>query len=122
MFYFSDKEYVLAIELYITNDYLYGTYDSCKQVSMPSTGQPALDLMCPPYGAAGCTALRWFRFMGTASPENPFVPFQITYVNTDKQIGKYQPLNSTVVPCNQGIDVSNHHETLITVLLIDFHG
>jgi hypothetical protein len=37
---------------------------------------------------------------------NPFVPFQITYIETDKPIGKYVPMNPSVTPCNKGISVS----------------
>jgi hypothetical protein len=37
---------------------------------------------------------------------NPFVPFQITYIETDKAIEKYVPMNPSVTPCNKGISVS----------------
>lgn len=32
-----------------------GTYDSCKQVSVPSTSRLALDLMCGEWGASRCS-------------------------------------------------------------------
>ncbi|XP_044740740.1 NPC intracellular cholesterol transporter 1 isoform X2 [Chrysoperla carnea] len=97
-------EYILAVEIFITNEYLNGAYDSCKQVSVPSTGQRALDLMCPPYGAVGCTPARWFKFMGSASADNPFVPFQITYVNTSSPVEDFVPLDPKITPCNLAID------------------
>jgi hypothetical protein len=37
---------------------------------------------------------------------NPFVPFQITYIETDKPIEKYVPMNPSVTPCSKGISVS----------------
>ncbi|PSN32731.1 hypothetical protein C0J52_20415 [Blattella germanica] len=46
------EEYINAIDLYIDKDYMYGTYDSCKQVVMPSSGGLALESMCFPYGAS----------------------------------------------------------------------
>jgi len=43
--------------------------------------------------------------MGEAE-DNPFVPFQITYIETNEKIGKYDPLNPSVTPCSKGINVS----------------
>lgn len=104
------KEYITAIDLFITNDYLEGTYKSCKQVSVPSSGQLALDLMCGNWGASKCSAMRWFQFMGTAGDTNPFVPFQINYLNStgpvNKDGKKYEPLNPQVTPCSKAFDVS----------------
>jgi len=37
---------------------------------------------------------------------NPFVPFQITYIETNKTIDIYVPLNPSITPCNKGISVS----------------
>lgn len=83
-----------------------GTFDSCKNVQVPSTGQLALDLMCGSWGASKCSPTRWFGFMGDTG--NPYVPFQINYLpqkSTDIVDGM-QPLNPKVIPCSQSIDVS----------------
>lgn len=72
---------------------------------MPSTGQRALDIMCGAWGASRCTPLRWFHYMGDAE-NNPYVPFQITYVNTTKAVDGYIPMDAPIVPCNQSINVS----------------
>ena len=48
---------------------------------------------------------RWFTYMGEAEG-NPFVPFQITYIETNKTIDKYVPLNLPITPCSKGISVS----------------
>ncbi|CAG2056079.1 unnamed protein product, partial [Timema podura] len=65
------KEFVNALELYVTDTYISGTYNSCKQVSVPSTGQLALDLMCGDWGASRCSPMKpqtWYtpnnQFMG----------------------------------------------------------
>jgi hypothetical protein len=38
--------------------------------------------------------------------DSPFVPFQINYVETNKPIDKYVPLNPSITPCSKGISVS----------------
>jgi hypothetical protein len=43
--------------------------------------------------------------MGEAQ-DNPFVPFQITYIETNKTIKSYVPLNPSITPCSKGISVS----------------
>lgn len=84
-----------------------GTFDSCKQVQVPSTGQLALDLMCGSWGASKCSAERWFGYMGD-SKGNPFVPFQINYLpqKSPDIVDDMKPLNPKVIPCSQSIDVS----------------
>lgn len=55
IFFQTGKTYVAAIEVYIEDEYMNGTYDSCKQVSVPSTSQLALDMMCGEWGASRCS-------------------------------------------------------------------
>ena len=50
-------------------------------------------------------SFRWFTYMGEAK-DNPFVPFQITYIETNKTIDKFVPLNPSITPCSKGISVS----------------
>lgn len=100
----TNQTYITEIDLYVSDDYLQGTYNSCKQVSVPSTGQLALDIMCGPWGAAKCSALRWFSYMGDAS--SSFVPFQINYINETKPVvNGFRPMNPPVTPCSQAVDV-----------------
>ncbi|KAH0955249.1 hypothetical protein HN011_012453 [Eciton burchellii] len=96
-------EYIDAIDMYITNRYLEGTFNSCSKVSVPSTGQLALDLMCGEWGASRCTPSKWFYFMGDAE-NNIYVPFQITYRNTDGPVGPFVPLDPTITPCSKPLD------------------
>lgn len=104
-FLFSGVQYVDGIDLYITNKYLEGTFNSCNKVSVPSTGQLALDIMCGEWGASRCTALKWFHFMGDAE-NNIYVPFQITYKNTDGPIGSFTPVDPVITPCSKALNVS----------------
>lgn len=85
-----------------------GTYESCSQVSTPSTGQLVLDLMCGPWSSLSCTQKRWFHYMGDKKI-NPYVPFQITYVPYMENMNSsnFTPLNPTVVPCFKAISVSS---------------
>lgn len=98
-------EYVDAMDLYIKSDYMEGTFNSCKQVSVPSTGQLALDLMCGSWGSRSCSAQRWFSFMGDTN-ENPYTPFQINYKNTTPPNGPFTLVNPASTPCNVALSVS----------------
>ncbi|KAF4517183.1 hypothetical protein B566_EDAN005615 [Ephemera danica] len=94
---------ITGIQLYVTKSYIESTYDSCKQVSVPSAGQLAMDLMCGDWGASRCSAEKWFQYLGDAAG-NPYVPFQIAYMTSNKPVKEFTPLDPPVVPCSQGID------------------
>jgi len=89
----------------MTESYANGTFDACKQVSMPSTGQRALDMMCGEWGSSMCSPVRWFRFMGDTAG-NSFVPFQINYRmhNTSQEIDSMTPIDPRVIPCSESPD------------------
>ncbi|XP_071876116.1 Niemann-Pick type C-1a isoform X6 [Bombus fervidus] len=99
----KEVKYVNGIDLYITNKYLEGTFNSCNKVSVPSTGQLAMDLMCGIWGASRCTTLKWFHYMGDAA-NNQYVPFQITYKNTDEPVGSFIPVDPKITPCNKALN------------------
>lgn len=84
-----------------------GTFESCSQVQVPSTGLLALDLMCGDWGASRCSPTKWFTFMGDASG-NLYVPFQITYKHypNSTKVNGFTPLDPRVVPCSEKLDVS----------------
>jgi Niemann-Pick C1 protein len=107
-FFFKTETYVDEIDIYITEKYISGAFDSCKQVVVPSTGQLAFDLMCGSWGATKCSPIRWFSFMGNAR-DSAFVPFQINYLpqNSSKIVDDMMPLDPKVVPCNESFDVSH---------------
>ncbi|XP_052864523.1 NPC intracellular cholesterol transporter 1 [Anopheles cruzii] len=100
------KEYITKIDIHITQQYLNGTFGSCSQVSVPSTGQLALDLMCGDWGASRCSPTKWFHYMGDAQ-NNLYVPFQIDYVahgSANETIDGYLPWNPRVVPCREKLN------------------
>ncbi|XP_068988762.1 NPC intracellular cholesterol transporter 1 isoform X5 [Bombus flavifrons] len=99
----KNVKYVNSIDIYITNKYLEGTFNSCNKVSVPSTGQLAMDLMCGIWGASRCTTLKWFHYMGDAA-NNQYVPFQITYKNTDEPVGSFIPVDPKITPCNKALN------------------
>lgn len=84
-----------------------GTYNSCSQVQVPSTGLLALDLMCGDWGASRCSPTKWFAFMGDAAG-SPYVPFQITYKHypNTTEVNGFTPVDPRVVPCSEKLDVS----------------
>ncbi|XP_043485324.1 NPC intracellular cholesterol transporter 1 isoform X2 [Leptopilina heterotoma] len=98
----NNTSYINGIEVYITNKYINGTFNSCNKVSVPSTGQLALDMMCGDWGASRCSAKRWFDFLGDAS--NIYVPFQITYKTVDHNEDGFEPMDPKVTPCSQPLD------------------
>ncbi|XP_050076475.1 NPC intracellular cholesterol transporter 1 isoform X2 [Anopheles maculipalpis] len=104
----TPKEYITKIDIHITQQYLNGTFESCNQVSVPSTGQLALDLMCGDWGASRCSPTKWFHYMGDAE-NNLYVPFQIDYVahsSSNETIDGYLPWNPRIVPCNEKLDAN----------------
>jgi hypothetical protein len=46
------------MNVYVDPEYMNETYESCRQVVMPSSGGLALGSMCIPYGAEDCTMER----------------------------------------------------------------
>lgn len=105
--------------MHITEAYIDGTYGSCKQVSMPSTGQLALDLMCGSWGSEKCSAKRWFDYMGE-SKDNSYVPFTITYIthNSTAPVNRMKPLDPKIVPCNQAVDVRKYNLNSLSLFLL----
>ncbi|XP_059468313.1 NPC intracellular cholesterol transporter 1 isoform X2 [Neocloeon triangulifer] len=97
--------YITEVDLHITTNYMEGTYNSCRQVYVPSAGQLALDVMCGSWGASRCSYKKWFDFLGDVS--GPYVPFQINYVPTEEAVDDIKPLDPLVVPCNQKINADS---------------
>ncbi|XP_046396992.1 NPC intracellular cholesterol transporter 1 isoform X2 [Ischnura elegans] len=99
----NGDEYITAIDIYVSEMYTSGTFNSCIQVSVPSTGQLALDIMCGDWGASRCSPHKWFQYMGDEDG-NPYVPFQMTYIETNDKKDGFIPLDPHVTPCNQAVD------------------
>ncbi|XP_033304088.1 NPC intracellular cholesterol transporter 1 homolog 1b-like isoform X2 [Bombus bifarius] len=58
------------------------TYDSCKNVVYPASGNLAMDLACGVHGASRCNAKLWYEFQGDPVA-NGFIAFRMTFI-TDK--------------------------------------
>ncbi|KAG8224453.1 hypothetical protein J437_LFUL003176, partial [Ladona fulva] len=97
------QEYVTALDIYVSDTYVSGTYNSCAQVSVPSTGYLAMDLMCGDWGASRCTPYRWFRFMGDEE-SNSYAPFQMTYIYSNEEVDNFTPLSPPIIPCSKPLN------------------
>ncbi|CAG9824579.1 unnamed protein product [Phaedon cochleariae] len=100
----TNKTYISELDVYISNEYITGTFNSCIQVSVPSTGRKALDLMCGDWGASRCTPLRWFMYMG--NKKTPQVPFQINWHNQTGSKKGFVPMDPTTVPCSKALNAN----------------
>ncbi|CAH1984193.1 unnamed protein product [Acanthoscelides obtectus] len=100
----ENRTYITELDIHITNDYLWGTFNSCIQVSVPSTGTKALDLMCGQWGAVKCNPMRWFSYMGDKTTFS--VPFQMNYINEtgNSTGGRFTPMDPPTIPCSQSVD------------------
>ncbi|XP_068081512.1 NPC intracellular cholesterol transporter 1 homolog 1b isoform X2 [Anabrus simplex] len=94
----GNVSYVYEYNVYFTQDYLEGCYNSCRDIVMPSTGKKAMDMMCGIYGSQDCTYERWFAYMGDRN--TPFVPFQINYL-TESENASIIPRNISTLPCDE---------------------
>uniref|UniRef100_A0A182W4Q6 SSD domain-containing protein n=1 Tax=Anopheles minimus TaxID=112268 RepID=A0A182W4Q6_9DIPT len=93
--------YVERVDYRIDRQYVQETYDSCKGIVLPSSGKYAMDVGCGFWEAAGCTAERWFQYMGAA--DNEFVPFEINYLYEEDPEKRF---NQPVKHCNEAYDGS----------------
>ncbi|XP_071451565.1 NPC intracellular cholesterol transporter 1 homolog 1b-like [Hetaerina americana] len=95
---------VAELDIYFTKNYMYGTYNSCKEVVVPSSGNLAMDLLCGSWGSSRCTPERWFAFMGAYKDRgNIYVPFQMNF-NSDENTPGIKPFNGRIVKCNEKYD------------------
>ena len=68
---------------YISYDYAYDNYDSCKNVLNPATSGLAMDFLCGPWGAKDCNPQKWLDYMGSTA--NGYSPFDILYTISNAQ-------------------------------------
>lgn len=93
----SKRPYVTSLDIYASEEMMNTTYNSCKDVSLPATGEPVLGSTCGSWGVFWCNPLRWFTFMN--DPSNMMAPFKINYIPVGKEVTG--ALNSFGLPCNQ---------------------
>ncbi|KRT84518.1 hypothetical protein AMK59_2340 [Oryctes borbonicus] len=74
----TGEHYILEVDVLISEVYMNTTFESCKQVSLPSAGGLIMEtLACVDYGSAYCTPQRFFDYMGLT---NPYLPFRMNYI------------------------------------------
>jgi Niemann-Pick C1 protein len=89
-------EAVVSVDYYVSEDFSYGMFNSCKDVQMPSANQKALDILCG-MPAAQCTPQKWLNFMGDTS--NGHTPFKIKFT-IDNHPRPPAGSNITIIPMN----------------------
>ncbi|XP_076237952.1 NPC intracellular cholesterol transporter 1 homolog 1b [Calliopsis andreniformis] len=93
----DNRAYVTEMEVYVAQEYMDKTYDSCKNVIHPASGNLGMDLGCGVHGASRCTAKLWYEYQGDPTA-NPFVPFRMIFM-PDKPYW-----NHSVKPCEKNYD------------------
>ncbi|XP_061115458.1 NPC1-like intracellular cholesterol transporter 1 [Conger conger] len=86
------KEAVLAYQAFMSAEFADSAFNSCKNVRIPSTGGFAIGTMCGRYGAANCTAQRWYDFQGDSS--NGLAPLDIDF----RLVPEGDPVPPGIVP------------------------
>nr|XP_043883085.1 NPC1-like intracellular cholesterol transporter 1 isoform X1 [Solea senegalensis] len=89
-------EVVVGYQAFLSTAFAEGSFQSCKNVRIPSTGGFAISAMCGRYGAKLCNAQRWFDFQGDSS--NGLAPLDIDFTLVKE--GDTQGLPKGVVPYN----------------------
>lgn len=99
----AQQVYISEVEVHLSLQYAQETVDSCRQVSVPSTGEYALDLMCDNTMAAQCTPQKFYDFIGN----NPVSPFKIDFILHSPNDGSpFIPPEMPTIPCSQAAPVS----------------
>ncbi|CAG0894761.1 unnamed protein product [Darwinula stevensoni] len=86
------------MDYYISEAYVYGTYDTCKNVRYGQTGDLALPFLCG--FNQDCTPHDMFNYLGNIS--NGQAPFQINYLyQTADEVNGFKPMNATIAKCSE---------------------
>ncbi|KAG8574528.1 hypothetical protein GDO81_009218 [Engystomops pustulosus] len=97
------REGVLEYQCFYRRHFADRTFDSCKNVRLPSTGGFAISTMCGKYGAEFCNSQRWLDFQGDIS--NGLAPLVIDFrlIDNGTEVGgDVVPHDSKVWSCNVG--------------------
>ncbi|CAL7944120.1 unnamed protein product [Xylocopa violacea] len=81
-------EYVEEIQVYVAEEYLNNTYNSCKNVVYPASGNLAMDLACGVHGASRCTPKLWYEYQGDPDTNN-FISFRMIFITKDNSWKKF---------------------------------
>ncbi|XP_066583703.1 NPC intracellular cholesterol transporter 1 homolog 1b-like isoform X2 [Prorops nasuta] len=98
----DDKEIVSKLKIFVTEQYINETFDSCKNIIHPASGNLAMDMGCGDHGASRCTAKLWYQYMGDKAG-NQFTPFQMDYIYDEPGRVSW---NATAKKCHEAYDKS----------------
>lgn len=101
----NEKNQITSIYYAVSENFVYGMFNSCKDVQNPSSGKAALSMLCG-MEASQCTPKLWLEFLGDKKKNPKFVPFNI-YFNITANASMHldilnvtlNPINGTVEPC-----------------------
>ncbi|XP_015745684.1 NPC1-like intracellular cholesterol transporter 1 [Python bivittatus] len=97
---------VLEFQCYYNQHFAEETYQSCKGVRLPATGNSVISTMCGKYGEAACNTQRWLDFQG--DPRNGMAPlaisFQLKPGDWAAEEGDILPLNGTPWKCSEAVN------------------
>lgn len=102
---FADKTWIKDIDVHLSREYATDTVESCRTVSVPTTGEFAINFMCGNVNALKCTADQFFNFIGN----NPFSPFIINFKlhsANDSNNAEFTPPDMKTFSCWEAPDVS----------------
>ncbi|XP_075714775.1 NPC1-like intracellular cholesterol transporter 1 [Rhinoderma darwinii] len=97
------RKAILEYQCFYQRSFAEESFDSCKNVRLPSTGGFAISAMCGKYGAEFCNTQRWLDFQGDIS--NGLAPLVIDFrlIDNGTEVGDaIVPHNSTVWSCSVG--------------------
>ncbi|KAH9496657.1 NPC intracellular cholesterol transporter 1 [Bulinus truncatus] len=96
---------IVSVEYLVGVDSAYGMFNSCRNVQMPSSNEPAMSLLCGE-DADTCTPQKWLDYMGTI--QNGQAPFDIHFHISNKNMTfngtVLKPLDMNPVSCNTAVD------------------
>ncbi|XP_026674415.1 NPC intracellular cholesterol transporter 1 homolog 1b-like isoform X2 [Ceratina calcarata] len=97
----NNVTYVDGVQAYVDEGYMNRTFDSCKNVIMPSTGNLAMGISCGKHTAETCTPKLWYEYQG----ENPLIKFKMDFL-TENESWNGMFWNASVKPCNESYNGS----------------
>ncbi|XP_076586683.1 NPC1-like intracellular cholesterol transporter 1 [Chaetodon auriga] len=95
---------VIAYKSFLSATFAQGSFQSCKNVRIPTTGGYAISTMCGRYGAQLCTPQRWLDFQGDSG--NGLAPLDIDFnlINLEEPFDLPEgviPYNGHTLKCNE---------------------
>ncbi|KAK0066303.1 Niemann-Pick C1 protein [Biomphalaria pfeifferi] len=95
---------IVSVNYVVSPDSANGMFNSCRNVQMPSSNEPALSILCAEE-ATTCTPQKWLNYMGTI--QNGQAPFDINFYISSKNMtfnnATLAPLDMEPVPCYKAV-------------------